>query len=473
MESWALIEIFFSQNFLVQVSAGITVAIVLGFFGLLLKRKVWDQTKKQEISVTNSSNTNITQVGGNVVQIQKDGILNKLALNKENPVKTLEVAKDIGKILDDDPHYKATLSTDAKESSLSFSPRGKDAPPVTVHSGFEFPRTEEGLKAWGELKNHFETGNLIKIEGKYIKDFQAKLGEKELVPENLRTPDALQKSYLKISTAKDVKPKPATLLIKTERTDEKLEGILFYKEQAGSQQVTISNEKQPYPLKIKLILEKDGQVSTSFSVNVDEFKTASQAYKIIKFLNAFKYAKYFEVNFAEEDRSLRACGPFTNGLEGLEIFGEWLPLLERLNFISNSLRRPLSNPFTKDINKNVIKNTNDAYFILNKGQIPCRLGNLKISIRKENAKELLEKKNVTLRTVKEAFLIDILGTQLDMGSCWAEFKLTAEDLEQMKLDLESQQEDTIETILLKQQEQKTILNFERWETKKALTEGKQ
>jgi hypothetical protein len=66
MESWArwLIDIISSQDYFTQVLGGITVTIIVAFSGLLLKRKVWDQSKKQEISVTSSPNTNITQVGG-------------------------------------------------------------------------------------------------------------------------------------------------------------------------------------------------------------------------------------------------------------------------------------------------------------------------------------------------------------------------------------------------------------------------
>lgn len=464
MESWEdrLLEIFYSQDLWVQIVAIIVATVLLGFIGYLLKRlRKSSTTEGQSLSVSNSPNATSIQAGRDVVV--QDGILNKIALNKENPIKALKVVKDIGKILDDDPHYKTTVSTDANRTSLSFSPRDKDIP---FEGGFIFesPKTEEGLKVWEELKESIETGKPVKIDGKYIKDFQVKLGEKGLISQELRTPDALQ-----ISPIEDTKPMPATLFVKTEKDEEKLEGILFYLEQGGTRQITISNEKQPYPLKLKIVLDKNGPGTMNFKLKIDEIKTASQAYKIIKFLNTFKFAKCFEINFLERDFPLQTRGLFSKKLHELEDYDKWLPLLEKLDFISNSLKQQIPSPFGRAVSKDDIKNIENAYLIITKGEIPGTVGDLGLLFKRDKAKEFIERckkeGSIMVRVEKKTFMVNILGIQINLGCCWMEIKLSVEDLEQMSSDLESQQGDSIETVLLKNQKREALLRFKRWETK--------
>lgn len=482
MESWKnwFSEIFYNPNFWMQVIAIIAAAALLAFLGYLFRiffKYLFYQcsesaaAKNQSISMKDSPNATAIQAGGGV-NLQQDGILNKIALNKGNPVETLKVVKDIGRILDDDPSYKKTISTDAEKTCLSFSPRDKKAQSLKGEGRFvcEFPKdTKEGLEAWKELKESLETGKPVKVEGKYIKDFQIRIGETDLIPQNMRTPNSLQTSYLKIESVEDTRPIPATLLLRGTRDEEKLEGVLFYIEKAGSRQITISNEKQGYPLKLQIVIDRNRVGSINFKLTIDEAKTALQAYRIIKFLTSLKRAKYFEIDFPEIDSSLKTEYFPPKALDKFGIYEKYLPLLEKLNFISDSLGQTFPNPFGRTVNKDDIQNIENAYSIIKTGQIRCTVGNLGLIFKKEKAEEFIKKceeeGSITPRIEHKAFVVNILGTPVDLGSYNMEIKLTVKDLAQMRLDLTSQREDSIETVLLKEQKQETLARFKQWESK--------
>lgn len=109
-----LLKIISSQDLLTQVVAGIVVASILVIIGCFFKNRKKNPLNK--ILVNNSPNANIVQAGRDI--IQQDGILNKIALNKNDPIKALEDIKDIGKILDNDPNYEITTSTKDKFQAL-------------------------------------------------------------------------------------------------------------------------------------------------------------------------------------------------------------------------------------------------------------------------------------------------------------------------------------------------------------------
>jgi hypothetical protein len=165
-----------------------------------------------------------------------------------------------------DTHYRLEAQVDGTgiHSILAEKfPGAAQEKPLTIHSTFEFPDTEDGRKYVEALSHFYETGAPIKIPAMYIKNLEYSNALQQVLP------PMGDDGFLQISPI----PHPKPLLLRCEiMCDDgdrfEIEYIHLTRTRGGQKEVTFTNENQPIPFKIEQVIHFDGSQS-SFHISID------------------------------------------------------------------------------------------------------------------------------------------------------------------------------------------------------------
>jgi hypothetical protein len=142
-------------------------------------------------------------------------------------------------------------------------PGASQEKPIEIKSVFSFPDTKEGREFLKAVESFFETGTPVKIPAAYIKSLEYSDFLQHVYP-------AITKDgFLLLGSVSNPKP----LLLRCEVfCDDGNRFILNYIHltctQVGMKEVTLTNQDQPIPIKIRLVLRADTTVS-SFHMALD------------------------------------------------------------------------------------------------------------------------------------------------------------------------------------------------------------
>jgi hypothetical protein len=166
-----------------------------------------------------------------------------------------------------DTHYRidTTINGSGIHHTLAEKfPGAFQEKPVHITSAFSFPDTEEGREMQRAVELFVETGAPVKIPKHYIK--------------RLEVPDFLQGVYPSITEMTEdgflqltSTPNPMPILLRCEIICDDgycftLEYLHLLCRQAGTKEATLTNEGQPIPIKVELVIRSDTTFGCRFQI---------------------------------------------------------------------------------------------------------------------------------------------------------------------------------------------------------------
>jgi len=149
----------------------------------------------------------------------------------------------------------ATIEGDGRKVMLVERYPGQlEQEPVKLGGPFEFPDTPEARAKKDELRRAIATGSPVQIPGEYVQrlDFPDVISR---MSEQLLGVKPEQITSLEISTADNPTVTPVRIDIETDDGERAtLEYIELRVLQAGTEEMTLTNEAQPYPIRVKVII---------------------------------------------------------------------------------------------------------------------------------------------------------------------------------------------------------------------------
>lgn len=153
-----------------------------------------------------------------------------------------------------DTHYGVVTQlsgTGIHQTLVEKFPGAAQEKPLAFHINFEFPKTDEGKAQMEALERFRATGAPVKIPGTFIKNLEYPGILKQIYPP--MTPDG----FLEFSLLRH--PEPVFLRCDIQSDDGEqcaIEYIHLICTQAGQEEITLTNEDQPIPFKVQLIIRK-------------------------------------------------------------------------------------------------------------------------------------------------------------------------------------------------------------------------
>ncbi len=184
-----------------------------------------------------------------------------------------------------DSHYRfeAQISGSGIRHTIAEKfPGASQEKPIEIKSVFSFPNTLEGKELLEAVERFFETGAPVKIPAAYIKSLEYSDFLQHVYP-------ALTKDgFLQLGSV----PNPRPLLLRCEIScDDGDQSVLNFHltcTRAGTKEATLTNQSQPIPIRMQLVLRNDATVS-SFHIALDPDSTLNvhQLLMQMQFLRCF------------------------------------------------------------------------------------------------------------------------------------------------------------------------------------------
>ncbi|MFC2023923.1 DUF4365 domain-containing protein [Chloroflexota bacterium] len=176
---------------------------------------------------------------------------------------------------------------------------------LEIHTRFLFPATPEGRAANIALQHHFATGAPVEIDGQFIRE--------------LRFPEWWSRLYGEIDMSEGLlgigpsSPQETQPVRFDAISDDGRTASIPYVElrvsQAGSKQVTLTNEHQSIPLEFKLKLDR---ISSSFNLSINVLgpgTSAKETREILMFLRALADSGRLRITWLRSGQSSEAGFP--------------------------------------------------------------------------------------------------------------------------------------------------------------------
>ena len=164
-----------------------------------------------------------------------------------------------------DPQYR--LDAHLTNSGLQFSlaekyPGAAAEKPMKIHTVFAFPDEVEAAKYGEALQQLLDTGLSVTIPGTYVKSLQASDFLQHVLPTSLSADGSIQLGSL---------PYHKPFLFRYEMIcDDGEQFVLDYLEmkriRAGTKEVTLTNQEQPIPIKLEMVLRFDNIADSYFHI---------------------------------------------------------------------------------------------------------------------------------------------------------------------------------------------------------------
>ena len=190
-----------------------------------------------------------------------------------------------------------TLQISPESTAILASPKSDMAEPISGTLGVEFLDTIEGLAKKAEFLNHFRTGQPVLITKDTADKIEVTLPEflRNLAPEGEIT-------HLYLGPSRATEPQLRRLIVEGREGTRCVFEYIEFSVQSGTEQVTLSNERQPIPFKVNLTLT-EGHIKFDFSFEVTEHNVVQglRALTLMKALSEGSTVRilYWESNLEE------------------------------------------------------------------------------------------------------------------------------------------------------------------------------
>ena len=194
-----------------------------------------------------------------------------------------------------DSHGLETIKGIVKDwyVKFAFQIRGKDA--LTIQTRFAFPKTTEGGKAFKELENHFKTGSPIELSGEYILEFKFPSWYQRIE----QIPPLTKSSVLYIGPKKGEKAFPVDFELSNSEDSLSIDDIELFVEQSGTEEVTVSNDSQNKPYKLKVKINKETK-KTEVTIQTLPSAKVSEAHICVKMAKLLSQGCQLKVTYKND-----------------------------------------------------------------------------------------------------------------------------------------------------------------------------
>jgi hypothetical protein len=265
-----------------------------------------------------------------------------------------------------DPHWRINSFISEEGVRLTIVPKNPEAVenhPKHLHGSFVFPDTPEGVAKREEFERAIKTGSETTLSGEYIQ----KLDWPDFVTPLIGEPDK-QKQLFTFGSLPDFN-NPVIVKVEMHTDDgqiERLDYIPLVRVKAGTEEITLTNEKQRVPWRITLVANIQTHI-INFNIHIErDGVNVKRLLEGWRFLEAMAKGGMFLI----ED--LNTGFPFfqqkTQRQPFHMPFPEWMEMLEKLLFIQRKTRVPLTVP-KRPLQFAELNEVYETALILEKGRI--------------------------------------------------------------------------------------------------------
>ena len=341
-------------------------------------------------------------------------------------------------------------------------PGALDDHPVELSGIFKFDQSQEAQDARKALENAYKTGETVKLDSRFFEGFDPT----QLAPELFAHLGKFETREIEIGTAKTDEGFIGKLEISDEHENSlgEIPYIDFKVIQAGSEEITFSNEAQPIPLKIKWKLNSTKHTS-SFNfrfhfvgVNVVEIQ------KFMKFSLATKNGKWFQLTNLTTGLSIKESLQ-TRSID-LDVRDDFRALIDDLALIQKKTGQIIQ--FPENITVAEWQLMKNLVGILTTGSIQTDTPKYSFALNKDVALKLAAayEKNEMLKWRLESpqSKVRFMGADFDFGPCSTVLpSATLEPEERQKLlEIDKLPDDAIVNISLNVGNLGIITRFTKW-----------
>lgn len=358
--------------------------------------------------------------------------------------------------------YRLVANSEGTISILGKHDKAHEEMPFNVTTNFTFdPSTEKGKAAREKLKEHFEKGVPVEIDGEFI--------------ESVSFPDFLP-SWMKPTATKDSKllfmskPPDQMLCWRVERRTP--EGNVFSIDridlkivQQGTKEITLSNSQQQVPWKFTFFFDQEENVFRY------ELICEPNGFNVASHLQALRFrlamSKEGETSIFDSNLGLKLVDGDEGTLGGDENLQPSIEVLEALVFIQEKTSFPITLP-ERIPSQEEIDHIFEVEDIIRNGKINAHHPSISTRLPIDNAEKAIDEyKNEVIKRMLVRFpagtRTNILDTLIDLGPTVATFEVvvTAEDFTKIKENIDKKDE-TVEfrfTI----QTQPFVIDYLQWE----------
>jgi hypothetical protein len=327
--------------------------------------------------------------------------------------KLSDVQKNLDEQMKDTP-YKIVGDSEKKFHILGKHEKAHEEMPFIINGNFQFDtKTNDGKVALEKLKNHFETGSPVEIDGKHI--------------ESIKFPDFIP-DWMKPKTTEKAK-----LILQPNRSDFiiswRIERILNTGDiicldridlqiiQHGTKEITLKNDNQNVPWQFTFVINFDKH-SFEFDYVYKFF-----GYNVLQHLQGAKFldamSKAGKTNIYQTDINLKIINSAQENVAKKSEENDWsfeIRLLEALVFIQEKISVIID--MIQPITNEQVNKIFEVAEIIRNGKLCFSLVNFKIILPLNKAKEVIESwKNESEKFlyIRQEQITQILGNEINLG----------------------------------------------------------
>ncbi len=295
---------------------------------------------------------------------------------------------------------------------LKFLPILAGAEGVPGKLEFDFSSDAIGKEAAASLDNFFKTGAATRIPSKYIKEFEAPVWFKWLT----NMPSSGINYELEIKSNPKAEPRPIKLEFISKEDKITFDYIELRTERMGSEEITVSNEFQSQPFKIRIrsnMISKQTHLTITFNRHFATTKESLRYLKLAKFIST---GCKLRAVFLQEERE------FINMEiqdDGVQFDPKVLEFFEKLTFINDQLN---TNIETRELDPegNSIPGILNLYTIITTGKKSGTFsGVVTINMKRGGPSELMklfgERDEAGLAIEDSNMEFELLGRSFSLG----------------------------------------------------------
>lgn len=285
------------------------------------------------------------------------------------------------RILKDNILSKKGLKDIRRLTADYFYPSVSKGKSLVLTANFDFSGTTEGIMKSKEFESHMKTGEEVVIDGKYIRaldfsDWFTNLYGKFDHP-----------GSLKLGIAKSKVIYPAKLTFTSEAGSETIPYMEFTVIKRGTEEVTISNEKKNYPLKIAIAINKtEGLGSLNIGGKIFNIN-CTKALEILKIMRIMSYGGTFCYHSLDLEKEF--YGKIPSGIIPSP-FPEEISFLENICYIQKQLDIELNIPDHWRINEKEYLEAEELVSLIKTGSYKINNVNMGMKFRKSTIIEILK-----------------------------------------------------------------------------------
>lgn len=253
----------------------------------------------------------------------------------------LEKLEQVDKILGKaSPNYRINARTSSEGIELSLEPKTPESmehEPLKMTVRLQLLNTTEGLQVKDSLEQHFVSGTPVTVDKPFIEDIS--------VPEFMKPflPDDGKPEKIVIGSRRSTRTLVVDIDVQCADGKKKsIESLPLNAIQVGLEEMTLTNESQILPLRLRLVLSAKRKIAT-FNIETDfSGSNVEQVLKILRFTTALAKGGIISIRDVNTRFELLRSPIISENLKNPD--SRWVSLIEDLVLIQRKSRVPIYMP---------------------------------------------------------------------------------------------------------------------------------